>query len=92
MKTLFHFRRAHAFAPLLALGLLSACGGGGDSVKPVTATADVTTSVPTAASAEAAAATSYVSSLSTQPEATTNSLEPVPVPDKLATDDTAEPT
>ena len=92
MKSFFSFQRAHGLAPLLALGLLSACGGGGDGAKPVTATADVTTSVPVAASAEAAAATSYVSSLSTQPEATTNSLEPVPVPDKLATDDTAEPT
>jgi len=86
------FRRTTTWLPALALGLLSACGGGGDNVKPVTATVDVTTQVPAAAATEAAAATAYVTALSSQPSTTTDVLEPVAVPDMLATDDTAEPT
>jgi|GEM_PF-2213969 len=86
------FRRTTTWLPALALGLLSACGGGGDNVKPVTATVDVTTQVPAAAATEAAAATAYVTALSSQPSSTTDVLEPVAVPDMLATDDTAEPT
>ncbi len=91
MKHIDILRRAPAWAPV-ALLLLSACGGGGDNVKPVTATADVTTQVPAAAATEAAAATAYVTALSSQPASTTDVLEPVAVPAMLATDDTAEPT
>jgi len=86
------FRRTPAWLPVLALGVLTACGGGGDNVRPVTAAVDVTTQVPAAAATEAAAATSYVAALSDQPAAKTDVLEPVAVPDMLATDDTAEPT
>jgi len=91
MKHIDILRRAPAWAPV-ALLLLSACGGGGDNAKPVTATVDVTTQVPAAAATEAAAATAYVTALSNQPAATTDVLEPVAVPAMLATDDTAEPT
>lgn len=86
------FRRTPAWLSVLALGVLSACGGGGDNVRPVAVAVDVTTQVPAAAATEAAAATSYVSALSEQPVAKTDVLEPVAVPDMLATDDTAEPT
>ncbi|MBT9610521.1 hypothetical protein [Aquabacterium sp.] len=89
------FRRSPAWLAVLALGLLSACGGGGDHDQPAaaaTASADVTTQVPAAAATEAAAATSYVAALSSEPEAKTDVLEPVAVPDMLATDETAEPT
>lgn len=82
-----------AATAMLGCVLLTACGGGGDNgVRPVTATADVTTQVPAAAATEAAAATSYVSALADQPPAKTDTLEPVAVPAALATDDTAEPT
>lgn len=83
--------RPQAWLPVLALGLLSACGGGGDSAKPVTATADVTAQVPTAATTQAEAATAYTSALASTPPSQTDALEPVAVPASLATDDTAEP-
>lgn len=78
-------------APLLASGLtLSACGGGGDH--PVaTVTPPVTQAVPAAAATEPSVATQYVSELSSTPEAQAESLEPVALPDTLATDDMAEP-
>lgn len=93
MNNTIDFLRAKAWLPVLALGLLSACGGGGDDgVRPVSATADVTTQVPTAAAVEPNAATAYVAALADQPADKTEVLEPVMVPDALATDDTAEPT
>lgn len=85
--------RARAWLPAFALALLSACGGGGgDGARPVSATADVTAQVPAAAATEPNAATSYVAALADQPADKTEVLEPVAVPDALATDDTAEPT
>lgn len=93
MKTIFSLGHVRALGAIMLLSVVSACGGGGDNgTKPVTATADVTAQVPTAAAVEAAAATSYVSALADQPPAKTDVLEPVAVPDTLATDDTAEPT
>jgi len=89
------FRRTPAWLSALALGLLSACGGGGDHKQAAaepTASVDVTTQVPAAAATEAAVATSYVAALSSEPEAKTDALEPVAVPDMLASDDTTEPT
>lgn len=78
-------------APVLASGLtLSACGGGGDH--PVAAvTPPVTEAVPAAATTDSSVATQYVSELSSTPEAQAESLEPVVLPDTLATDDMAEP-
>ena len=78
---------------LLAMGfavaLLSACGGGGgggiDSIP-------VTEAVPSGASTSSTEATEYVAELSTEPESTTDSLEPISnLPETLATDDSAEP-
>ena len=78
-------------APVLASGLtLSACGGGGDH--PVAAvTPPVTEAVPAAVTTESSVATQYVNELSSTPEAQAESLEPVALPDMLATDDMAEP-
>ena len=75
---------------LLAMGfaaaLLSACGGGGGggSIPGVEA-------VPAAASTDSVAATSYVAELAALPASTTDTLEPVAVPETLASSDTDEP-
>lgn len=75
---------------LLAMGfavaMLSACGGGGGG-----GSTPVTEAVPSGASTSSTEATEYVAELSTEPESTTDTLEPVTVPDTLATDDSAEP-
>lgn len=74
-----------AGAALLAAG----CGGRNDAVVMTPA---VTEAVPAEASTSASAATQYIAALSAVPAAQTDALEPVnPVPDSLATDDTAEP-
>ncbi|MBH1988260.1 MAG: hypothetical protein I8H76_13130 [Burkholderiales bacterium] len=87
-------RRSALASLILAASLLSACGGGGDDggVKPVAGSVDVTTQVAPAAATDAAAATSYTSSLADTPASTGDTLDPVAVPDTLGTDDTAEPT
>ncbi len=77
---------------LLAMGfavaLLSACGGGGGGGPDI----PVTEAVPSSASTSSTAATEYVAELSTEPESTTDELEPITdLPTTLATDDTAEP-
>ncbi len=72
-----------------ASALTAACGGRSDAVVVVPA---VTEAVPAEASTSASAATQYVAALSAVPTEQTDTLEPVnPVPDNLATDDTAEP-
>ena len=75
---------------LLAMGfaaaLLSACGGGGGN-----SSIPVTEAVPAAASTDSVAATSYLSELTAVPASTTDTLEPVTVPDMLASSDTDEP-
>ena len=92
MMTIEVFRRTQAWLPVLALGLLSACGGGGDSAsKPVAVTADVTSQVPTAAATQADVATAYTSALASTAPSQTGTLEPVTVPASLATSDTSEP-
>jgi hypothetical protein len=69
--------------------LMTACGGRSDAVVVAPA---VTEAVPAEASTSASAATQYVATLSALPAEQTDNLEPVnPVPDSLATDDTAEP-
>jgi hypothetical protein len=69
--------------------LTAACGGRSDTVSM---TPPVTVAVPAEASTSASAATQYVAELSALPADQTDTLEPVnPVPDSLATDDTAEP-
>lgn len=65
--------------------LLTACGGGG-SQGPT-----VTEFVPAAASTDSVAATNYVAALTAVPASTTDTLEPVAVPDTLASSDTDEP-
>lgn len=85
IQTLKTLRAASA---VLGVMLLSACGGGGHSAQTST---DPTVQVAPAASTDAAVATSYTSSLASTPPATTDTLEPLPVPASLATDDTAEP-
>ncbi len=79
-----------ALPALLLLGL-GACGGGHDGPEAPKVSADVTVSVPTEVATNATAATSYVASLSSTPAANSESLEPVVVPDQVASDDTAEP-
>lgn len=80
----------------MATTVLVACGGGSDggdpNVPPTTAPADVTAQVPPAAATSPSVATAYVSDLSAVPTATSDVLEPVAVPEVLASDDTAEPT
>ena len=72
-----------------ASALLAACGGRSDAV---VITPAVTEAVPAEASSSASAATQYLAALSAVPAQQTDGLEPVnPVPDSLATDDTAEP-
>ena len=72
----------------VALALLSACGGGGGGgINSI----PVTEAVPAAASTDPVAATSYVSELTAVPESTTDTLEPVAVPEMLASSETAEP-
>jgi hypothetical protein len=67
--------------------LLAACGGSDGAPTPA-----VTEAVPADASTSSAAATRYVAALTAVASVQTDSLEPVsPVPDTLATDDTAEP-
>jgi hypothetical protein len=70
----------------LAPVLLSACGGGSGSNTPA-----VTAAVPAAASSDSGAATTYVAALAAVPATSTDALEPVTVPDTLASSDTAEP-
>ncbi len=67
--------------------LLSACGGGGGG----SSTPAVTEAVPAAASSDFGVATTYVAELTAEPASTTDTLEPVAVPDSLASSDTAEP-
>jgi hypothetical protein len=72
-----------------ASALMTACGGRSDAV---VVTPPVTEAVPAEAATSASAATQYVAALSALPAEQTDTLEPVnPVPDSLATDDTAEP-
>jgi len=85
-------------ASLMGTLLLAACGGGGHDTPsaaaapaPVTPVPEVTVAVPAEVATSATAATTYVASLSSQPAATTDSLEPVAVPEQVAQDDTAEP-
>lgn len=94
-------KRAQAAAAALSFVLgttLTACGGGGDNHRPAdtpappVSEADVTTAVNPAAVRDASVATSYTSSLAATPESKGDGLEPVVVPDALATDDSAEPT
>ncbi len=74
-----------ACAPML----VTACGGRSDAV---VVTPPVTEAVPAEASTSASAATQYVAALSALAAEQTDTLEPVnPVPDSLATDDSAEP-
>jgi len=89
MDAIQFMKKWRAASAVLGLSLLSACGGGGD--RPAQASADPTVQVAPAASTDAAVATSYTSSLASTPPATTDTLEPLPVPATLATDDTAEP-
>ena len=70
---------------------LVACGGGDDPNTPASTPADVTAQVPPAAANSSSVATTYVSDLSAVPTATSDALEPVAVPEVLASDDTAEP-
>ncbi|MDI1261283.1 hypothetical protein [Aquabacterium sp.] len=72
--------------------VLVACGGGDDPNIPSTTPADVTAQVPPAAANSPDVATLYVSDLSAVPTATSDVLEPVVVPEMLASDDSAEPT
>ncbi|RZL01185.1 MAG: hypothetical protein EOP36_12520 [Rubrivivax sp.] len=69
--------------------LLVACGGD-DGPVPRQA-ADVTAEVPAAAATSSSVATTYVTDLSAVPAATSDTLEPVTVPEMLAADDSAEP-
>lgn len=85
-----------ACVALMGSMLLAACGGGGSdptpvAEAPVVTAPEVTVSVPAEVATSAMAATTYVASLSSQPAATTDTLEPVAVPDTVAQDDTAEP-
>lgn len=99
MHTFTLTKRAQAMAAVLSFVLgtaLTACGGGGDKHPADTpgapvADADVTTAVTPAAATNPAVATSYTSSLAATPESKSDGLEPVVVPDALATDDGAEP-
>ncbi|CAH0351208.1 hypothetical protein [Aquabacterium sp. CECT 9606] len=75
-----------------AATILVACGGGDDPNRPTTTPADVTAQVPPAAVTSPDVATAYVGDLSAVPPATSDALEPVAVPEVLASDDTAEPT
>lgn len=76
----------------LALLTLAACGGGGGGQDGTAqATSDPTVAVTPAASSDAAVATSYTASLASTPPSTTDTLDPLPVPAQLATDDTGEP-
>ena len=77
-------------ASLLTTALV-ACGGGDDPNTSPAAPADVTAQVPPAAATSPDIATMYVSDLSAVPTATSDALEPVAVPEVLASDDTAEP-
>lgn len=72
----------------IATLLLSACGGGGGGGSRAPA---VTESVPAAVSSDVAAAVTYLSALSAVPASTADSLEPVTVPDTVASNDTEEP-
>lgn len=88
MQTMPFMKRLRAGGAVLGLLLLSACGGGGHGSQ---ASADPTVQVDPAAATNAAVATSYTGSLAATPPATADTLEPLPVPSALATDDTAEP-
>ena len=68
--------------------LLTACGGGGGGGD---ADFDVTTGVPAQATTDPLLATVYIGALTEVPTSTTDTLEPVAVPDMLATSDSAEP-
>jgi hypothetical protein len=95
-----HSFRKTFLATVLGPLLLAACGGGGDAThvsadvpEPSTMVTppDVTVAVPAEVSTSPTAATQYVASLSSQPEGSTDALEPVDVPEQIAQDDTAEP-
>lgn len=97
MKPLF---RPSVWTCVVGTALLTACGGGGDphgwsADAPVTDVAvtppAVTVTVPAEVSTSPVAATNYVALLSSQPEASTDTLDPVEVPEEVAQDDTAEP-
>lgn len=77
-------------ACLAAAAMLTACGGGGDDVRPVTASPDVTEQVPVAASSDSNAATAYVDALSATPPAANETKEPVDASAPLATSDNDE--
>ncbi len=73
---------------ICASALLTACGGSDDAV----VVPAVTEAVPAEASTSPTAATQYLAALVAVDATQADSLEPVnPVPDALATDDTAEP-
>jgi hypothetical protein len=97
MKPMF---RTSVWACVVGTALLTACGGGGDkhgwhADAPATDVAvtppAVTVAVPAEVSTSPVAATNYVASLSSQPEASTDTLDPVEVPEQVAQDDTSEP-
>lgn len=91
MHAISNLKTLRAAGAVLGVLLLSACGGGGGGGPSAQASADPTVQVAPAVSSNAAVATSYTSSLASTPPATTDTLEPLPVPASLATDDTAEP-
>ena len=68
--------------------MLVACGGGDDDPPPKVA---VTEAVPADAATSSSVATGYVAELSAVPASTTDTLEPVAVPEMLAQDDSGEP-
>ncbi len=90
MQAISSMKKLRAASAVLGVMCLSACGGGG-SGQSAQASADPTAQVAPAASSNAAVATSYTSSLAATPPATADTLEPLPVPASLATDDMAEP-
>ena len=90
MQVIQTMKTLRAASAVLGVLLLSACGGGGGGPS-AQASADPTVQVAPSASTNAAVATSYTNSLASTPPATTDTLEPLPVPAALATDDTAEP-
>lgn len=80
---------------LLCAGLLSACGGGGSAGDGEQAngqaSSDPTEMVTPAASTDAGVLLTYTSRLLAVPDAATDVLEPVKVPEHLAEDDVSEP-
>lgn len=91
MHAISNLKTLRAASAVLGVLLLSACGGGGGGGPSAQTSADPTVQVAPAATSDAAVATSYTGSLASTLPATTDTLEPLPVPAALATDDTAEP-